>query len=243
MGYKAGAEPYLVSAAPTSSISSTSRVVPAQVPMTELLSGMRSEASRPESSGRALRPTSPVRDAPSTSLAGTFGQLAQEGYNFTPPPHRLIVYADGSGLSNGSKDALAGSGVFWGSSGRAAKYNIAARVPGPKQTNNRGELYALILALERCPHPGLPLEMRSDSQYSIAAVTQWLPKWARNGFKTAAGRGGAKEDVKNVDMIKHLAALLAQRGKDNRVTFKYVKAHVNIAGNEAADVGRPSVSQ
>lgn len=46
--------------------------------------------------------------------------------------------------------------------------NLAERLPGQMQTNNRAELLAIIRALESCPFPKLPLEIRTDSQYSIA---------------------------------------------------------------------------
>jgi ribonuclease HI len=74
-------------------------------------------------------------------LPENLAKIAEEGYTFAPgPPPRLVVYTDGSGLGNGKKGALAGLGVFWGGTGKAAKNNLAERVPGPLQTNNRGEL-------------------------------------------------------------------------------------------------------
>lgn len=66
--------------------------------------------------------------------------IAKQGYTFTDPPSpRLVVYTDGSSLGNGRSGATAGAGVYWGEAG-ASKHNIAERVPGPVQTNNRGEL-------------------------------------------------------------------------------------------------------
>lgn len=67
--------------------------------------------------------------------------------------------------------------------------NLAEALPGVLQTNNRGELLvslflssaekrgfsidicipqAIIRAIEEHPHPDLPLEIRTDSQYSIS---------------------------------------------------------------------------
>lgn len=62
--------------------------------------------------------------------------------------------------------------------------NLAEALPGPVQTNNRAELLvsawrcskllvlrqclqAIIRAIETCPFPDLPLEIRTDSSYSI----------------------------------------------------------------------------
>jgi ribonuclease HI len=67
-------------------------------------------------------------------------KIAEEGFSFTTFPHRLIVYTDGSSLSNGKSTARAGLGVYWGDIGLAGESNIAERVPGVLQTNNRGEL-------------------------------------------------------------------------------------------------------
>ncbi|KAL7419560.1 hypothetical protein Q5752_005471 [Cryptotrichosporon argae] len=179
----------------------------------------------PSSSSRSL---SRARAAPS-SLPDTLRPLAERGYAFTPrAPHRLIVYTDGSSLSNGRARARAGLGVYWGE-GEAARRNASERVPGAAQTNNRGELLSIIRALETCPFPDLPMEVRTDSQYAISCMTTFLPKWLRNGFLTA-NQGGA---VKNADLIKHLLVLLRRRAAP--VTFEYVPGHTGEAGNERAD--------
>ena len=76
-----------------------------------------------------------------SSLPARLQVLAAEGFGFTNcATHHLIVYTDGSSLANGQIGARAGLGVFWGSFGDAAQYNLSERVPGEKQTNNRGEL-------------------------------------------------------------------------------------------------------
>lgn len=94
--------------------------------------------------------------------------LSAKGFTFSrTPPHRIVVYTDGSSLGNGKKRARAGLGVFWGGKGEAYAANLAERVPGEPQTNNRGELLSIIRALETCPYPEVPLEIRTDSQYSI----------------------------------------------------------------------------
>ena len=86
----------------------------------------------------------------------------------------------------------------------------------------------MIRALEDCPYPDLPLEIRTDSQYTIKCMTGWLPGWMRKNF---AG-------VKNADMIKHMVVLLRRRTPSNKVVFKYVAGHTGEIGNEAADVSQ-----
>ncbi|MFE9424796.1 ribonuclease H [Kitasatospora sp. NPDC006697] len=102
-------------------------------------------------------------------------------------------------------------------------------------TNNIGELTALQQLLASTD-PALPLEVRLDSTYTRDAVTKWLKGWKRNGWKTAAGK-----PVANQELIQRIDALL--EGRD--VTFVYVAAHqVNgdplnaIADKAASDAAR-----
>lgn len=93
-----------------------------------------------ESSSRGGRADSPVAYAQKDDLPRELQKLASMGFNFSKGDRpRLVVYTDGSGLSNGKVGATAGAGVYWGE-GEASKYNLAERVPGEPQTNNRGEL-------------------------------------------------------------------------------------------------------
>ncbi|MFJ8438921.1 ribonuclease H family protein [Kitasatospora griseola] len=82
-------------------------------------------------------------------------------------------------------------------------------------TNNVGELTALQQLLASVD-PAVPLEVRLDSTYTRDAVTKWLAGWKRNGWKTAAGK-----PVANQELIQRIDALLT--GRD--VTFVYVAAH------------------
>ncbi|WP_037577009.1 ribonuclease H family protein [Phaeacidiphilus oryzae] len=82
-------------------------------------------------------------------------------------------------------------------------------------TNNIAELTALARLLESTD-PAVPLEIRLDSTYTRDAVTKWLPGWKRKGWKTAAGK-----PVANQELIVRIDALLAGR----EVRFVYVPAH------------------
>ena len=102
-------------------------------------------------------------------------------------------------------------------------------------TNNIGELTALEQLLA-ATDPGTPMEVRLDSTYTRDAVTKWLAAWKRNGWKTAAGK-----PVANQELIQRIDALLA--GRD--VVFVYVPAHqvdgdpLNaIADKAASDAAR-----
>ncbi len=130
---------------------------------------MTSTSNKSDSSshpnGSSSRAHSPPLHADHSSLPPKLKSLAKEGYSFTKgPAHHLIVYTDGSGLGNGKRGARAGLGVFWGSYGEAAERyvfvtgdgidlirssgrNLAERVPGERQTNNRGELLVSFVSI------------------------------------------------------------------------------------------------
>ncbi|MFG2888479.1 ribonuclease H [Streptomyces sp. NPDC048248] len=82
-------------------------------------------------------------------------------------------------------------------------------------TNNVAELTALERLLSAVD-PDVPMEIRMDSQYAMKAVTTWLPGWKRKGWKTAAGK-----PVANQELVMSIDALLAGRS----VEFRYVPAH------------------
>ncbi|EIW64290.1 RNase H, partial [Trametes versicolor FP-101664 SS1] len=68
------------------------------------------------------------------------------------------IYTDGSAMSNGASNATAGSGLWFGPDDPR---NIAARVPGPIQTNQAGELYAIAVAANAVP-PFVPMQIVTD---------------------------------------------------------------------------------
>lgn len=140
-------------------------------------------------------------------------------------PGRIVVYTDGSCTGNGKQHAKAGCGVYWGNSDPR---NVARRLPGPMQTNNRAEIYACILALKEPSVKGKPVEIRTDSMYTINCITKYAPKWMRYNWVKYGG-----EPVKNSDILAELYGLALCHGADVRWT--YVEAHANIHGNEMAD--------
>lgn len=92
-------------------------------------------------------------------------------------------------------------------------------------TNNRMELMAAISALEalkrRCK-----VSLTTDSQYVKKGITEWLPAWKRNGWKTAS-----KSPVKNADLWQRLD--IANQAHD--VVWHWTRGHAGHAGNEQAD--------
>jgi ribonuclease HI len=99
-------------------------------------------------------------------------------------------------------------------------------------TNNVAELTALERLLA-ATDPDVPLEVRMDSQYAMKAVTTWLPGWKRNGWKTAAGK-----PVANQELVARIDELLSGRSVD----FRYVPAH-QIDGDRLNDFADRAASQ
>lgn len=90
----------------------------------------------------------------------------------------------------------------------------------PATTNNRMELTAAIMALERVRRP-VPIIIYTDSQYLQKGITLWCNRWSAKRWK----------DVKNPDLWKRLMAI--DRTFDT--TWEWVRGHNGDPGNERAD--------
>lgn len=94
-------------------------------------------------------------------------------------------------------------------------------------TNNRMEMMAAIKALEAIK-PGYQgdITLWTDSTYVLKGITEWIHGWKKRGWKKSD-----KKPVVNTDLWKRLDALNNERN----VTWKWVKGHAGIEGNERAD--------
>ncbi|WP_338900036.1 ribonuclease H [Streptomyces sp. TG1A-60] len=104
--------------------------------------------------------------------------------------------------------------------------------PLGRATNNVAELTALERLLT-VTDPAVPIEIRMDSQYAMKAVTTWLPGWKRNGWRTAAGK-----PVANQELVARIDELLTGRS----VEFRYVPAH-QVDGDRLNDFADRAASQ
>ncbi|MFB7617186.1 ribonuclease H [Kitasatospora sp. NPDC056181] len=123
---------------------------------------------------------------------------------------RIIAACDGA--AKGNPGPAAWAYVVADSAGAPQRWESG---PLGHSTNNVGELTALERLLA-ATDPAVPLEVRLDSTYTRDSVTKWLKGWKRNGWKTAAGK-----PVANQELIQRIDGLLD--GRD--VTFVYVPAH------------------
>lgn len=93
-------------------------------------------------------------------------------------------------------------------------------------TNNKMEMMAAIVALEKLKEP-CKVTLYSDSAYLVNAINQgWLNKWKINNWKTTS-----KEPVKNIDLWTRLDKLL----NIHEVKFIKVKGHADNEFNNRCD--------
>ena len=88
--------------------------------------------------------------------------------------HETInIYTDGACLNNGKSNAQCGSGIWFGPDDPR---NKTIKVPGTEQSNQIGELAAIIGATQDVPTFS-PLKINTDSKYVINGLTTHLTHW------------------------------------------------------------------
>ena len=101
-------------------------------------------------------------------------------------------------------------------------------------TNNRMELKAMLCALHYAEdHPKDYFIIYSDSAYVVNSMTQWIPKWALNGW-----RNSKKQEVENIDLMKALYSHLSRDFPNFEV--RKCSGHAGDIGNELADAAATS---
>ena len=89
-------------------------------------------------------------------------------------------------------------------------------------TNNRMELLAVIVGLEKLKNPNMKVLVISDSKYVVDAVVKgWVFGWEKKGF---AGK-------KNPDLWMRFLKVY----RKHQVDFKWIKGHNNHPQNERCD--------
>ena len=89
-------------------------------------------------------------------------------------------------------------------------------------TNNRMELLAVIVALEKLKSTENDIHLFTDSKYVVDAIQKkWLQSWVKIGFK----------NKKNPDLWQRILPLL----KIHQTTFHWVKGHAGHLENEICD--------
>jgi ribonuclease HI len=127
------------------------------------------------------------------------------------------VYTDGACLGNPGPGgwAWAVSPQVYGSGGE------------PWTTNQRMELRAVIEAVRS---NDAPMVVVTDSKYVFSCFSEgWWQRWVSNGFRTAA-----KKPVANEDLWRELIGMYLQLG-DGMLSFEWVKGHGDDELNALVD--------
>ena len=95
----------------------------------------------------------------------------------------------------------------------------------PETTNNRMELMAAIRALETLKRP-CKVHVTTDSNYVRQGITEWMPRWKSNGWRTAA-----RKPVRNADLWQRLE----QAASPHEVRWSWVRGHSGHPENDRAD--------
>ncbi|MFT3794356.1 ribonuclease HI [Flavobacterium sp.] len=131
--------------------------------------------------------------------------------------HEVYIFTDGSSRGNPGNG---GYGVVMElvGTGYRKEFYEGFRLT----TNNRMELLAVIVGLEKLKKPQMKVLVVSDSKYVIDAVTKgWVFGWEKKGF---AGK-------KNPDLWMRFLKIY----RKHQVDFKWVKGHNNHPQNERCD--------
>jgi ribonuclease HI len=134
-------------------------------------------------------------------------------------PDTITAYVDGACSGN---PGAGGWGVY-----AITNYGETYEYSGRElmTTNQRMELLAGIMALERLPdYPDI--NVVSDSQYLINGMNVWMPKWKQNDWTNSS-----KKPVANRDLWEKLDTLNQERVP----TWTWVKGHSGRHGNEKAN--------
>ena len=139
---------------------------------------------------------------------------------------KVFVYTDGS--ARGNPDGPGGYGTiikYIDQNGVTHEREYSGGFK--KTTNNRMELLAVIIGLEKLTKP-CEVEVVSDSKYVTDAFNQkWIDNWQKNNWKNST-----KQPVKNIDLWKRLL----EAAKPHKLTFTWVKGHQGHLENERCDV-------
>ena len=131
----------------------------------------------------------------------------------------VVIHTDGSCLSNPGPGGWAAILQWQGNERELIGSELDT-------TNNRMELMVAIMGLNAVTRPML-VDLHTDSRYVMNGVQDWMPRWKANGWKTAA-----KKPVANQDLWQQLDEAVIR----HQVRWHWVKGHAGNPLNERCDV-------
>lgn len=133
-----------------------------------------------------------------------------------------VIYTDGACRGNPGPTSW-GFVVYEGTEYKGSKSGFLGT-----NTNNVGELTAMLEAMKFCSKMKSTVVIYTDSSYVLNSLTKWVDGWSRNGWKKSDGK-----PVQNQDIMAELLKLRNTLG--TRVTYEKVKGHSGVLGNERVD--------
>lgn len=131
--------------------------------------------------------------------------------------HDVHIYTDGAAKGNPGRG---GYGVVMELVGTPHKKEFYEGFR--HTTNNRMELLAVIVGLEKLKNTNMKVLVVSDSKYVVdSVVKKWVLGWEKKGFV----------DRKNADLWKRFLLIY----RKHQVDFKWIKGHNNHPQNERCD--------
>lgn len=131
--------------------------------------------------------------------------------------HQVHIYTDGAAKGN---PGPGGYGVVMEWVGRPYRKEFYEGFR--LTTNNRMELLAVIVGLEKLKLANTKVLVISDSKYVVDSVTKgWVFGWEKKGYK----------DKKNPDLWRRFLIVY----RKHQVDFKWIKGHNNHPQNERCD--------
>ncbi|MBM6500555.1 ribonuclease HI [Flavobacterium macrobrachii] len=132
-------------------------------------------------------------------------------------PHQIHIYTDGAAKGNPGNG---GYGVVMELVGTNYKKEFYEGFR--HTTNNRMELLAVIVGLEKIKNPKMKVLVISDSKYVVDAVEKkWVFGWEKKNFN----------GKKNPDLWMRFLKIY----RKHQVDFKWIKGHNNHPQNERCD--------
>lgn len=131
--------------------------------------------------------------------------------------YQVYIYTDGASKGN---PGPGGYGVVMELAGTSYKKEFYEGFR--LTTNNRMELLAVIVGLEKLKNPNTSVLVVSDSKYVVDAVEKgWVFGWEKKYFK----------DKKNPDLWMRFLKIY----RKHQVKFQWIKGHNNHPQNERCD--------
>lgn len=182
----------------------------------------RGFATRPEAEAFMKSPTPAFRPRESTPATrrdrGGHADHAPLAVDM-PSGETVTVYTDGGALNNPGPGGY-GIVIIRG------KERVEMSGGFRKTTNNRMELMACIVALERLKPPSV-VTLYSDSRYVVDGITKgWAKRWQKNNWMRTK-----TDPAVNPDLWERLLALC----RLHAVSFVWVKGHAGHPENECCD--------